>query len=158
MPQHRGAITEYVFPSTLQFALAIFDHASHISLRAIRQVPPPTLHRREAIHQSARIDLRSRMVHYFPTVYARLFYASTAGIPALGLTRNIAKDPDLLEVELKKGNGRYLGGGHVTGAGIMVAFSVRYIFHIKLAPQDRRRRTLRRGRGTWGLARRISIL
>ena len=159
MPQRSEAITDYVFPPTLQFALAIFDHACQISLRAIRRVPPPAPHRREATNQNAQTDPRSRTVHCFSTVHVRPIYASAAGRLALGLTGIVAKDLDWLEAELNKGNGRYLGGDHVTGAGTMVAFSIHNIFCMKLAPQDRRQRTLRRRRqGTWGLARRISML
>ena len=53
---------------------------------------------------------------------------------------------------------RFLGGDYVTGAGTMVAFSIQYIVHMGLAPQDRRLGTMRCGRGTWGLARSISVL
>ena len=54
------------------------------------------------------------------------------------LPPNVAKDLDWLEAELKTGKGKYLVGDHVTAADTMVAFSIQFIFSMKLGPQDRR--------------------
>lgn len=50
----------------------------------------------------------------------------------------MVKDLDWLEAELKAGNGRYLVGDHMTAADPMVAFSVQFIFTMRLALRDRR--------------------
>ena len=78
------------------------------------------------------------MVHCLPTVYVRRIDASAAEKLAPGLAGNVAKDLDWLEAELKNGNGGYLVGDHVTAADTMVAFSIQFIFWLKLAPQDRK--------------------
>lgn len=78
------------------------------------------------------------MVHCLPTVYVRRLDASAAEKLGPGLAGNVAKDLDWLEAELKGGNGGYLVGDHVTAADTMVAFSIQFIFWLKLAPQDRK--------------------
>lgn len=78
------------------------------------------------------------MVHCLPTVYNRRIDASAAEKLAPHLAGNVAKDLDWLEAELKRGSGRYLVGNHVTAADTMVAFSIQFIFWLKLGPHDRR--------------------
>ena len=78
------------------------------------------------------------MIHCLPTVYVRRIDASAAEKLAPDLAAHVAKDLDWLEAELKKGNGKYLVGEQVTAADTMVAFSIQFIFRMKLAPQDRR--------------------
>ena len=78
------------------------------------------------------------MVHCLPTVYNRRIDATMAEKLAPGLEKNVVKDLDWLEVELKAGNGQYLVGDRVTAADTMVAFSVQFIFAMRLAPRDRR--------------------
>lgn len=78
------------------------------------------------------------MVHCLPTVYVRRIDASAAEELAPSLAGNVVKDLDWLEAELKKGNGMYLVGNHVTAADTMVAFSIQFIFRTKLEPQDRK--------------------
>ena len=78
------------------------------------------------------------MVHCLPIVYVRRIDATAAEKIAPGLAGNVAKDLDWLETELNGGNGRYLVGDHVTAADTMVAFSVQFIFWLKLAPKNRR--------------------
>lgn len=75
------------------------------------------------------------MVHHLPTVYIRRIDASAAEELAPGLAENVAKDLDWLEAELKRCDGRYLVGDHVTAADTMVAFSIQFIFWLRLAPQ-----------------------
>ena len=78
------------------------------------------------------------MVHCLPTVYNRRFDATMAEKLAPGVEKNVVKDLDWLETELKAGNGRYLVGDHVTAADTMVAFSVQSILAMRLAPRNRR--------------------
>ena len=78
------------------------------------------------------------MVHCLPTIYIRRLDASLGQKLAPGLAGNVGKDLDWLEAELKGGNGRYLVGDHVTAADTMVAFSVKFIFQMGLAPRDRK--------------------
>lgn len=78
------------------------------------------------------------MVHCLPMVYVRRIDASAAEMLAPGLAGNVAKDLDWLEAELQGANGRYLVGDHVTAADTMVAFSIQFIFWLRLAPQDRK--------------------
>lgn len=78
------------------------------------------------------------MVHCLPTVYNRRIDATMAEKLAAGLEKNVVKDLDWLEAELKAGNGRYLVGDHVTAADTMVAFSVQFIFAMRLAPRNSR--------------------
>lgn len=78
------------------------------------------------------------MVHCLPTVYNRRTDATMAEKLAAGLEKNVVKDLDWLEAELKAGNGRYLVGDHVTAADTMVAFSVQFIFAMRLAPRNSR--------------------
>ena len=78
------------------------------------------------------------MVHCLPTVYNRRIDAIVAEKLAPGLEKNVVKDLDWLEAELNAGNGRYLVGDHVTAADTMVAFSVQFIFAMKLAPRNSR--------------------
>ena len=78
------------------------------------------------------------MIHCLPTVYVRRIDAAAAEKLSPGLAGNVAKDLDWLEAELKMGNGKYLVGNHITAADIMVAFSIQFIFWLKLGPQDRR--------------------
>lgn len=70
-------------------------------------------------------------------VYVRRIDASAAEKFAPDLAEIVATDLDWLEAELKKGNGKYLGGDHVTAADTMVAFSIQFMFWSKLAPHDR---------------------
>ena len=78
------------------------------------------------------------MVHCLPTVYVRRIDASAAERLAPGLAENVAKDLDWLESELKKGNGKYLVGDHVTGADTMVGFSIQFIYWLELMPHNKR--------------------
>lgn len=78
------------------------------------------------------------MVHCLPTVYNRRIDATLAEKLAPGIEQIVAKDLDWLEEELKKGNGRYLVGDHITAADTMVAFSVQFIFRMRLGPSNRR--------------------
>lgn len=78
------------------------------------------------------------MVHALPSLYVRRIDANAAEKIEPRLARNVAKDLDWLEDELKRGNGRFLVGDHVTAAETMVAFSIQFIFSLKLAPTDRR--------------------
>ena len=78
------------------------------------------------------------MVHCLPTVYVRRINVAAAEELAPSLAGNVAKDLDWLEAELKTGKGKYLVGDHVTAADTMVAFSIQFIFSMKLGPQDRR--------------------
>ena len=78
------------------------------------------------------------MVHCLPTVYVGRIDASAAEKLAPSLAAIVAKDLDWLEAELKKCNGRYLVGDHVTAADTMVAFSIQYILGAQLAPQNRK--------------------
>jgi glutathione S-transferase len=78
------------------------------------------------------------MVHCLPSVYNRRIDATLAEKLAPGIEKIVANDLDWLEAELKKGNGRYLVGDHVTAADTMVAFSVQFIFRMRLGPQDRK--------------------
>ena len=77
------------------------------------------------------------MVHCLPTLYNRRIDAIIAEKLAPGLEKNVVKDLDWLDAELKAGNGKYLVGDHVTAADTMVAFSVQFIFAMRLAPIDR---------------------
>ena len=103
-------------------------------------------HRLLPIDEAQRVKVRewiyaaegAFMVHCLPTVYVRRIDATAAEELSPGLAGNVAKDLDWLEVELKMGNGKYLVGDHVTAADIMVAFSIQFIFWLKLGPQDRR--------------------
>ena len=78
------------------------------------------------------------MIHCLPTVYVRRIHASAAEKFAPGLAENVAKDLDWLEGELSRGNGIYLVGERVTAADTIVAFSIQFIFWLKLVPQDRK--------------------
>ena len=76
------------------------------------------------------------MVHCLPTVYNRRIDATMAEKLAPGQEKNVVKDLNWLEAELKAGNGRYLGGDKVTAADTMVAFSVQFIFAMRLARRN----------------------
>ena len=78
------------------------------------------------------------MVHCLPTLYNRRIDAGMAEKLAPCLERNVIKDLDWLDGELKAGNGRYLVGDHVTAADTMVAFSIQFIFQMRLAPSRTR--------------------
>lgn len=77
-------------------------------------------------------------VRALPLSYVRRIDATAAEKFEPRLAGGVAKDLDWLEAELKRGNGRYLVGDHVTAADTMVAFSIQFIFLSKLAPKDRR--------------------
>ena len=78
------------------------------------------------------------MVHRLPTVYNRRIDATMAEKLAPGLEKNVIKDLEWLEAAPKAGNGRYLVAGHVTAADTMVAFSVQFIFAMRLASRNNR--------------------
>ena len=78
------------------------------------------------------------MVHCLPTLYNQRIDATIAEKLAPSIEKIVANDLDWLEAELKKGNGRHLVGDHVTAADTMVAFSVQFIFRMRLGPQNRR--------------------
>ncbi|KAK4692972.1 glutathione S-transferase, partial [Lecanoromycetidae sp. Uapishka_2] len=120
--QESGAITEYLcehYDATHR--LLPTDQASRIKVR-------------EFIHAAEG----AFMVHCLPTVYNRRIDATLAEKLAPGIEQIVAKDLDWLEAELKKGNGRYLVGDHITSADTMVAFSIQFIFRMGLGPNDRR--------------------
>ncbi|KAL9067066.1 MAG: hypothetical protein Q9161_007156 [Pseudevernia consocians] len=120
--QESGAITEY---------LCEYYDKSH------RLLPTDEAQRikvREWMHAAEG----AFMIHCLPTVYVRRIDASAAEKLAPDLAGNVAKDLDWLEAELRKGNGRYLVGDHVTAADTMVAFSIQFIFWVRLAPEDRK--------------------
>ena len=147
--QESGAITEYVFPfpscisaipSVLRFCPS---HGLHLLTVPARYLASTTTNTTD---QTQRVKVRewihtaegAFMVHCLPTVYVRRIDASAAEILAPGLAGNVTKDLDWLEAELKRGNGKYLVGDHVTAADTKVAFSIQFIFWLKLAPQDRK--------------------
>lgn len=120
--QESGAITEYLCEHyDKSHRLLPTDEAQRVKVR-------------EWIHAAEG----AFMVHCLPTVYVRRLDASAAEKLGPGLAGNVAKDLDWLEAELKGGNGGYLVGDHVTAADTMVAFSIQFIFWLKLAPQDRK--------------------
>ncbi|CAF9910044.1 MAG: hypothetical protein ALECFALPRED_006140 [Alectoria fallacina] len=151
--QESGAITEYVFP----FPSCISAIPNVLRLHPSREPHPLTVparylcehydksHRLLPTEQAQRVKVRewihaaegAFMVHCLPMVYVRRIDASAAERLAPGLAGNVARDLDWLEAELKRGNGRYLVGDHVTAADTMVAFSIQFIFWLKLA-QDRK--------------------
>ena len=143
--QESGAITEYVS------SIPCLDYRPSEGLHPLT-VPTRYLcehydksHRLLPIDEAQRVKVRewihaaegAFMVHCLPTVYVRRIDASAAEKLAPGLAGNVAKDLDWLEAELKRGKGRYLVGDHVTAAYTMVAFSIQFIFWLRLAPQDR---------------------
>ena len=103
-------------------------------------------HRLLPIDETQRVKVRewihaaegAFMVHCLPIVYIRRIDASATEKLAPSLAGNVAKDLDWLEAELRRGNGRYLVGDHVTAADTMVAFSIQFIFCLRMAPQDRK--------------------
>ena len=142
--QESGAITEYVFPSSFS---ALPNKLQPLTMPARYFCKHyDDSHRLLPTDQAQRIKVRAWihaaegafMVHCLPTVYVRRLDASAAEKLEPGLAGNVAKDLDWLEAELKKGNGRYLVGDHVTDADTMVAFSIQFIFRMSLAPQDRK--------------------
>ena len=103
------------------------------SHRLLPTEPAQRIKVREYIHAAEG----TFMVHCLPTVYNRRIDATMAEKLAPGLEKNVVKDLDWLEAELKAGNGRYLVGDHVTAADTMVAF-VQFIFATRLAPRNSR--------------------
>ena len=77
------------------------------------------------------------MVHCLPTVYVRRIDEVIGRKLAPSLAENVAKDMDWLEAELKRGDGKYLVGDHVTAADTMMAFSIQFIFKMELGPKHR---------------------
>ena len=81
-------------------------------------------HRLLPIDETQRVKVRewihvaegAFMIHCLPIVSVRRIDASAAEKLAPGLAGNVAKDLDWLEAELRRGNGRYLVGDHVTAA------------------------------------------
>lgn len=120
--QESGAITEYLCEHyDKSHRLLPADEAQRVKVR-------------EWIHAAEG----TFVVHCIPTVYVRRIDPSAAEDLAPSLAGNVAKDLDWLEAELKRGNGMYLVGNHVTAADTMVAFSIQFIFRMKLGPQDRK--------------------
>ena len=102
------------------------------SHRLLSTEPAQRIKVREYIHAAEG----TFMVHCLPTVYNRRIDATMAEKLAPSLEKNVVKDLDWLEAELKAGNGRYLVGDHVTAADTMMAFSVQFILTMRLAPRN----------------------
>ena len=142
--QESGAITEYVPHSRVNPNFCIiptlispFRYLCEHYDKAQRLIPANQAQRtkvREWIHAAEG----AFMVHCLPLVYIRRNDATAAEKLAPSLTKYVAGDLDWLEAELKDGNGKYLVGDHVTAADTMLAFSIQFIFRMRLAPDHRK--------------------
>jgi glutathione S-transferase len=81
------------------------------------------------------------MIHALAILYARwhLPEAAKSSLPEMerGLSKNVQKDLDWLEEELKTGNEEFLVGDELTVADIMMHFSVQLIFARKLGTEGK---------------------
>ena len=122
--QESGAITEYLCENYDP------DH---------RLIPQRPAAQRAKVLEYIHAAEGAFMVHCLPIVYVRRLSQEAAEALTPGLAKNVGKDLDWLEDELRKSEsgGRYLVGRELTAADIMVWFSIDFIFAMGLAPQGK---------------------